>query len=74
MSGSYRETITKRMNMTFNIAGFRITLFKFERLERFTVQVDQTQRKNEAEAIKNSERFQAIKQQAQALRSARNDR
>ncbi len=60
--------------MTFNIAGFRITLFKFERLERFTVQVDQTQRKNEAEAIKNSERFQAIKQQAQALRSARNDR
>ena len=60
--------------MTFNIAGFRITLFKFERLERFTVQVDQSQRKNEAEAIKNSERFQAIKQQAQALRSARNDR
>ena len=60
--------------MTFNIAGYRITLFKFERLERFTVQVDQSQRKSEAEAIKNSERFQAIKQQAEALRSARNDR
>ena len=60
--------------MTFNIAGYRITLFKFERLERFTVQIDQSQRKSEAEAIKNSVRFQAIKQQAQALRSARNDR
>ena len=57
--------------MTFNIAGFRITLFKFERLERFTVRIDQSQRKSEAEAIKNSERFQAIKQQAEQYRKAR---
>lgn len=58
--------------MTITIAGYRITLFKFERLERFTVQIDAEQRKQDAEAIKNSERFQAIKQQAQALRSIRN--
>ena len=57
--------------MTITIAGYRITLFKFERLERFAVQIDQTQRKADAEAIKQSAAFQDIKAKAAALRSAR---
>lgn len=57
--------------MTLTIAGYRITLFKFERLERFTVQIDQTQRKSEAESIKQSPAFLSIKEQAAQYRKAR---
>ncbi len=57
--------------MTITIAGYRITLFKLERLERFTVQIDAEQRKADAEAIKQSAAFQDIKAKAAALRAAR---
>lgn len=55
--------------MTITIAGYRITLFKLERLERFTVQIDAEQRK--ADAIRQSAAFQDIKAKAAALRAAR---
>lgn len=58
--------------MTLSIFGYRIEIIKIEKPQ--PVQIDREAAKREAEAIKNSERFQAIKQQAQALRSARNDR
>lgn len=57
--------------MTITIAGYRITLFKFERLERFTVQIDAEQRKADADAIKQSAAFRDIKAKAAALRAAR---
>jgi len=57
--------------MTITIAGYRITLFKFERLERFTVQIDAEQRKADADAIRQSAAFRDIKAKAAALRAAR---
>lgn len=57
--------------MTITIAGYRITLFKLERLERFSVQIDAEQRKADAEAIKQSVAFQDIKAKAAAIKAGR---
>ncbi len=57
--------------MTITIAGYRITHFKLERLERFTVQIDAEQRQADADAIRQSAAFQDIKAKAAALRAAR---
>lgn len=57
--------------MTITLGSLRITLFKIERIERLAVQIDQTQRKAEAEAITNSKYFQSLKAQAAAYRSNR---
>lgn len=57
--------------MTITIAGYRITLFKLERLERFSVQIDAEQRKADAEAIKQSASFQDIKAKAAAIKAGR---
>jgi len=57
--------------MTFIFFGYRITLFRFERLERFTVQIDHAQRKADADAIKNTKAFSELKERARNLRMTR---
>ena len=57
--------------MTITILGYRITLFKFERLEHYTVQIDHEAAKRQAAEIKNDPRFTELKRQAALLRAER---
>ena len=58
--------------MTLTIFNLRITIFKFERIERYTeLKIDREQTKREADAIKNSESFQNIKARAAQIRAER---
>ena len=67
------ETINPRgYTMTLTIGSLRITIFKFERIERYTeLKIDREQTKREADAIKNSESFQNIKARAAQIRANR---
>ena len=58
--------------MTLTFGSLRITL-KIERLARFVPQIDQAQRKAEAEAIIGSEYYRNLKAQAQAYRAERHN-
>lgn len=55
--------------MTIHIAGYRITLFKFERLERFTVQIDQNAVAQQADEIKQSQYFQSLQDRVREIRA-----
>ena len=57
--------------MTIKIFGYRITIFKAEKIETFTACIDAEARKNDAEQIRNSDTFKAIKAQADAYRANR---
>lgn len=56
--------------MTIIIFGIRITI-NVTKVEKFSSQIDQAQRKADVEAITNSEHFRNLKAQAQAARAAR---
>ena len=58
--------------MTLTIFNLRITIFKLERIERYTeFKIDREQTKREADTIKNSESFQNIKARAAQIRANR---
>ena len=57
--------------MTISIFGYRVTIFKFEKLEKFSVNIDQQARKQQADQIKNSQQFADLKAKAAAIRAAR---
>lgn len=56
--------------MTIIIFGIRITI-NVTKIEKFSSQIDQAQRKADVAAIVNTEHFRSLKAQAQAARAAR---
>lgn len=57
--------------MTISLFGYRVTIFKFERLEKFTASIDTTTARRDADQIKNSAKFADLKAKAAAIRAAR---
>ena len=57
--------------MTISIFGYRVTIFKFEKLEKFSVNIDQQARKQQADRIRNDAGFADLKAKAAAIRAAR---
>ncbi len=57
--------------MTLKIGQFKITLFKFELIERFPVQIDHETAKRDADEMTQSAWFQQLKAQAQQVRAER---
>lgn len=57
--------------MTIKLGSIRITLFKFEKLERYEVKIDHEASRQQANEIKNDPKFAELKAKAAALRAAR---
>lgn len=57
--------------MTIKLFGYRIVIFKAEKIETFKACIDAEARQNDAEQIKNGDTFKAIKAQADAYRANR---
>lgn len=57
--------------MTISLFGYRVTIFKLEKLEKFTASIDTTTARRDADQIKNSAQFAELKKQAAAIRAAR---
>ena len=57
--------------MTLTLGSIRITLFRIERIERFTVTIDTAAAQQAADEIKQTDYFQTIKQQAQAYKAGK---
>lgn len=58
------------MKITFNILGYEFN-FEIVKKEKFAVVVDHAQRENDVQAIKESETFKNIAQQARIYREMR---
>lgn len=57
--------------MTIKIGKFQIVLFKITKLETYKVQIDRDAARRQADEIKSSAEFQALKARAQAARRMR---
>lgn len=57
--------------MTFSLFGYRVTIFKLEKLEKFTASIDTAGARRDADQIKNSAQFADLKAKAAAIRAAR---
>lgn len=57
--------------MTIKIGKYQIVLFKVTKLETYKVQIDRDAARRQADEIKSSAEFQALKERAQAARRMR---
>lgn len=57
--------------MTITLGSLRITLFKIERIERFTVTIDAAAAQQAADEIKQTDYFQTLRQHAALIRAER---
>lgn len=57
--------------MTIKIGNIQIVLFKITKLETYKIQIDRDAARRQADEIKSSAEFQALKERAQAARKMR---
>lgn len=57
--------------MTIKIGKFQIVLFKITKLETYQVKIDRDAARRQADEIKSSAEFQALRERAQAARRMR---
>lgn len=57
--------------MTITLFGYRVTIFKLEKLQKFTAHVDTSAARRDADQIKNSAQFADLKAKAAAIRATR---